>query len=163
MSCFIMSEHSHATLADTLEYVLNSGFNRFGFDAPDSLHKALADCRDGYGYYNSGAIFRRLYDLNNRAYNGRYKVAPSPEADIIPDKPAVPPLVQPRQYANYHETLLPWHYKFCKMLDCLIYQCSEDATRADPLQLALIDFSRVYKSFLVTQNDEYYNAPWGTI
>ena len=37
MSCFIMSEHSQSSLADTLEYVLNSGFNRFGFDAPDSL------------------------------------------------------------------------------------------------------------------------------
>ena len=44
MSCFIMSEHSQSSLADTLEYVLNSGFDRFGFEAPDSLHKALADC-----------------------------------------------------------------------------------------------------------------------
>ena len=50
MSCFIMSDQAHATTANTLEYILNSGFNRFGFDAPDSLYKALSDCRDRYGF-----------------------------------------------------------------------------------------------------------------
>ena len=61
MSCFIMSDQAHAATANTLEYILNSGFNRFGFDAPDSLYKALSDCRDRYGFYCSGLIFRRLY------------------------------------------------------------------------------------------------------
>lgn len=163
MSCFVMSECSQSSLADTLEYVLNSGFNRFGFNAPDSLYKALADCRDRYGYYNSGAIYNRLYAMNNAAYNDRYKVAPGPDADFIPNKPAVPALVEPRQYVDHHEKLLPWHYKFCKMLDCLIYQCSEDATRNSPLLLALIDFSRIYKSFLVVNTEEYNSAPWDTI
>ena len=55
-------------LSDTLECVLNSGFNRFGFDAPDSLHKALADCRDCYGYYNSGAIFLLRLICARRGY-----------------------------------------------------------------------------------------------
>ena len=73
MSCFIMSDQAHAATANALEYILNSGFNRFGFDAPDSLYKALSDCRDRYGFYCSGLIFRRLYDLNSRAYAGRYK------------------------------------------------------------------------------------------
>ena len=36
MSCFIMSAQAHAATANTLEYILNSGFNRFGFDAPDT-------------------------------------------------------------------------------------------------------------------------------
>lgn len=162
MSCFIMSAQSHATLANTLEYILNSGFNRFGFDAPESLHKALVDCRDRYGYYSSGAIYNRLYAMNNTAYNTRYKFTPGPGGDCIPDKPSVPPLVEERQWNN-HEKLLPWHYIFCKMLDCLIYQCNEDATRNDPLLLALIDFSRIYKSFLVVNTEEYSSAPWGTI
>lgn len=51
MSCFIMSDQAHAATANALEYILNSGFNRFGFDAPDSLYKALSDCRDRYGFY----------------------------------------------------------------------------------------------------------------
>ena len=41
MSCFIMSDQAHAATANTLEYILNSGFNRFGFDAPDSLYNCL--------------------------------------------------------------------------------------------------------------------------
>lgn len=163
MSCFIMSAESHAVLANTLEYVLNSGFNRFGFDAPGSLHAALSDCRDRYCYYNSSLVYVRLYELNSAAYNSRYKVTPQPDGDRISDMPEVPQLVEPRQYRDHHETLLPWHYKFAKLLDCLIYQCSEDATIGDPLLLALIDFSRIYKSFLVTNHDEYASAPWGTI
>ena len=160
MSSFIMSPQSHATLANALEYILNSGFNRFGFDAPDTLHKALNDCRDRYGFYCNGLIYNRLYSLNARAVDTRYKHA---NASQVPDMPEVPPLIEERQRVNHHEKLLPWHYKFCKMLDCQIYQSSEDATRNDPLLLALIDFSRVYKSFLVTNTDEYDAAPWGCI
>ena len=160
MSCFIMSDQAHATTANTLEYILNSGFNRFGFDAPDSLYKALSDCRDRYGFYCSGLIFRRLYDLNSRAYAGRYKT----DADTTPpEMPSVPPLVQEREREDQHEKLLPWHYKLAKLIDCEIYQASEDATRKDPLLLALIDFSRVYTHFLVSNTADYNAAPWGTI
>lgn len=77
--------------------------------------------------------------------------------------PTVPTLTQPRQYDNYHETLLPWHYQFCKLLDCLIYQCSEDAVQNDPLFLALIDFSRVYKSYLICNTDLYSCANWRSL
>ena len=119
MSCFIMSDQAHAATANTLEYILNSGFNRFGFDAPDSLYKALSDCRDRYGFYCSGLIFRRLYDLNSRAYAGRYKT----DADTTPpEMPSVPPLVQEREREDQHEKLLPWHYKLAKLIDCEIYQ-----------------------------------------
>lgn len=160
MSCFIMSDQAHAATANTLEYILNSGFNRFGFDAPDSLYKALSDCRDRYGFYCSGLIFRRLYDLNSRAYAGRYKA----EADTMPpEMPSVPPLVQEREREDQHEKLLPWHYKLAKLIDCEIYQASEDATRKDPLLLALIDFSRVYTHFLVSNTADYNAAPWGAI
>lgn len=163
MSCFVMSAQSHAALANTLEHILNFGFNRFGFEAPESLHKALSDCRDRYGFYDSGAIFRRLYALNNTAYDGRYKSNAHPANAEIPEMPIVPQLVEQRQYENYHENLRPWHYKFCKLLDCLIYQCSEDSTRNDPLQRALIDFSIIYKSFLVENTAEYHSAPWGVL
>lgn len=105
MSCFIMSDQAHAATANTLEYILNSGFNRFGFDAPDSLYKALSDCRDRYGFYCSGLIFRRLYDLNSRAYAGRYKTVTD---TTPPEMPSVPPLVQEREREDQHEKLLPW-------------------------------------------------------
>lgn len=163
MSCFILSPQCHATLANTLEYILNSGFNRFGFDAPRSLHEALKHCRDRYGYYKSDLIYANLYNLNEKAYNVRYRVSKPDPDNPLPEKPNVPQLVQRRQRTNHHEQLLPWHYQFCKLLDCLIYQASEDATRNDPLYLALIDFSRIYKSFLVTNTDAYNCFPWGEI
>lgn len=161
MSCFIMSPESHASLANTLGNILNSGFNRFGFEAPESLHKALSDCRDHHYYiYVSRLIFQRLYLLNYAAYTGRYT---DTAADILPDMPRVPAITEPRQYADCQETLLPWHYKFCKLLDCLIYQCSEDSTQNDPLLHALVDFSIIYKSFLVGNTAEYHSAPWGVL
>lgn len=160
MSCFILSDQSHATAANVLESILNLGFNRFGFDAPKSLHNALRDCRDRYGFYCANLIFNRLHDLNSRAYAGRYKTESDTTLPLMPD---VPPLVQERQRENYHEKLLPWHYKFAKLLDCEIYQSSEDATRNDPLYLALIDLSRVYNHFLTENTDDYAAAPWGTI
>lgn len=164
MSCFTLSPEVHATAANSLAYILNSGFNRFGFSAPDSLYKALERCRDRYGDFNARLIYCKLHDLNAKAYYGRYKRSPEGVSLFeTPDMPEVPELIQPRQYANHHETLQPWHYKFCKLLDCEIYQASEDATRNDPLLLALVDFSRVYKSFLVSNADDYYNAPWGSI
>lgn len=160
MSCFIMKNESLAALANTLEYIGNSGFDRFGFEFPASLHKALSSCRDRHNSYVSRLIFQRLYSLNYAAYAGRYT---DTAADILPDMPRVPAITEPRQYANYHETLLPWHYKFCKLLDCLIYQITEDATINDPLRLALVDFSVSYKSFLVSNTAEYASAPWGGI
>ena len=160
MSCFIMTDCAHATLANSLEYILNSGFNRFGFEAPESLHKALHDCRDRYGFYTAGWIYNRLYALNNAAYEGRYRTEPDPS---IPPMPTVPALIQERQYANYHETLQPWHYQLAKLLHCLTYQTSEDATRNDPLHLALMDFQRVYNAFLVCNHDSFHAAPWGSI
>lgn len=163
MSCFIISLETHASLANTLGNILNSGFNRFGFEAPESLHKALSDCRDRNGFYNSIAIYRRLYALNNIAYDGLYKSDAHPANAEIPEMPSVPQLVEQRQYENYHEKLLPWHYKFCKLLDCLIYQCSEDSTQNDPLLHALVDFSIIYKSFLVGNTEEYHSAPWGVL
>ncbi len=161
MSCFVMTADCIATISKTLESILNCGFNSFGFSAPPSLHDALKDCRDRYGYYSDRAIFRRLYSLNLVAYNGRYSKGPSPET--IPDMPEVPTLTTIREYADHHEKLLPWHYKFCKLLDCLIYQTDEDATFKDSLFLALVDFSRIYKSFLVCNMDEYQALPWGSL
>ena len=160
MSCFIMSNDALAATANTLESILNCGFGRYGFSAPGSLYKALEDCYDRYKFYCNGLIFRRLYDLNSRAYAGRYKT----QVDSIPpEMPDVPSLTQTRQWENHHEKLLPWHYKFSKLLRCLIYQCSEDATRNDSLFLALIDFDQEYNAFLVSNTAEWAAEPWGRL
>lgn len=163
MSCLIMSPEAHAALANTLAGILNHGFNRFGFSAPDSLCRELADCSSA-GYYHADRIFSRLYRLNARAYAHRYNEHPE-LVDLVPvpRMPSVPDLAEPRRCDNWHEKLFPWHYRFAKLLDCLIYQAEEDATRTDPLLLALIDLSHIYTAFLVHNTDDYANAPWGTL
>ena len=160
MSTMMLSTRFHSAMADTLGHILDCGFERFGFEAPESLHKALKGCRNRLDLYDYNAIYLRLYALNESAYTGRYRSSIY-STSSIPDKPYVTHLVEPRQWKDGHETLLPWHYTFCKMIDCLIYQISEDTTEDAPLTLALIDFSRVYKSFLVVNTDEYNRAPWG--
>lgn len=160
MSCSILTTQAHAALANSIADILNDGFNRFGFEAPESLRNALEKCRDKYGAYSGGKIFNQLYILNEKAYAGRYY---APYDSRVPDMPYVPALVEDRKYNNHHVALFPWHYTLCKLLDCLIYECSGDGTRDDPLLLALLDLSRIYMSFLVHNTEEWQNAPWGTI
>ena len=163
MSVLVMSEEAHATLAEVIRTVLDEGYNFFGFEAPQSLYDALDDCEfeDIRGCYSSAKIYRKLYTLNIKAYDNRYKI--EEDDPIVPKMPDVPPLVQIRQYGSGHDHPRNWHYKLAKLLDCLIYQCSDKPTAVDPLYLALVDFDRVVKSFIVTNNDVYNNAPWGSI
>lgn len=103
--------------------------------------------------------------LRRRSATRQARTAPASTAGPSSGEglPIVPPLVQEREREDQHEKLLPWHYKLAKLIDCEIYQASEDATRKDPLLLALIDFSRVYTHFLVSNTADYNAAPWGTI
>lgn len=149
MSVLVMSEEAHATLAEVIRTVLDEGYNFFGFEAPQSLYDALDDCEfeDIRGCYSSAKIYRKLYTLNIKAYDNRYKI--EEDDPIVPKMPDVPPLVQIRQYGSGHDHPRNWHYKLAKLLDCLIYQCSDKPTAVDPLYLALVDFDRVVKSFIV--------------
>lgn len=160
MSCMMLSARIHATVAETVAAIMNMGYNYFGFESPVSLFQALEDCADDFNYYDSSKIYHRLYILNNRAYNGRYKSNIIP---LVPDMPTVSKLYEPRCGENHHDVIKPWHYKFAKLLDCLIYQLEEDATKKDPLVIALIEFNHNYRAFLVTNNDEYSRAPWANI
>lgn len=76
MSVLVMSEEAHATLAEVIRTVLDEGYNFFGFEAPQSLYDALDDCEfeDIRGCYSSAKIYRKLYTLNIKAYDNRYKI-----------------------------------------------------------------------------------------
>lgn len=157
MSCFIMSNESLSILANSLEHILNSGFNRFGFEAPESLAIELSDCCDKYGFYSAGLIYRRLYALNLSAYNGRYKKRYP--LDEIPEM-TTKNIITDRKY-NKHEIIQPWHYQLCKLVECFIYQTCEDATRADELHTALTQFSHILSAFIVHNSNEYHAFQWG--
>ena len=159
MSCFVMQPRALAALAQGLETVLNSGYNFAGFEAPTTLYNALGDCSDKYGFYEEKKIFTALYDLNMAAYAGRYKE----EAEPAPDWPDnVPRLLTRPEYNGFWNPSAEY-WKYYKLLDCLIYQTSEDATRENPLYLALLDFSRIFAAYLVRNNAAYNTAEWGRI
>lgn len=164
MSCFVMNPRALAAVAQGIETGLNVGYNFLGLSAPESLGRALEDCADKYHFYSATEIYRRLYDLNARAYNGRYYGSPADPADTTP--PDFPEIPAPLHYAEYDpnsrcRVLTAEHFRYIKLLDCLIYQCCEDATINDPLYLALREWLREWQKFVVRNNPLYEAAEWG--
>ena len=163
MSCFMMPPDTLAALAKGIEVALNVGFNFLGLEAPESLGIELLDCADKYRFYSEKQIYSRLYDLNRRAYAGRYPG--EPDIEPVPDMPKIPALLH---YAEYDpdsgcRIITEEHYKYLKLLECLIYQCCEDATIKDPLFLALQDFRRNWMAFIIRNNPIFAALPWGSL
>lgn len=159
MSCFVMEPRAIAALARGMETILNIGYTFAGFTAPTTLAVALLPCRDKYDFYDEKQIFKMLYDLNEAAYAGRYKEEPSPAPDWPEDVPRL--LTRPTYNGYYKPNENFW--KYYKLLDCLVYQTSEDATRDNALYLALLDFSRVLAAYLVRNCAAYNAAEWGRV
>jgi len=163
MSCFIMETKAIAALAVAIEKLINMGFNYFGFSVPDSLYKALYECAQVYphGFFSKKEIFSALYILNCRAYNTKYKV--EEEAELIPEPDFSGCDITERLQYNGHYIVKEWHYRLMKLLDCFLYQVSEDATYNDPLTIGLQDLSRTLCGFIVRNNDMYDKFPWGSL
>lgn len=86
MSCMVMNPEPLAALANAVETRLNCDYNYWGFEAPDSLYRELADCKTSCTYYAED-IYRRLYSVNIRAYNGRYADHEEPADEEAPTIP----------------------------------------------------------------------------
>lgn len=159
MSCFVMEARALAALARGMETILDLGYNYAGFEAPAALAEALKDCCDNCGFFEEKKIFAALFDLNMQAYAGRYKeeTEPAPE---WPDN--VPCLLARPTYNRYYQPGADF-WKYLKLLDCLIYQITEDATHAAPLRAALVDFSRTLAGYLARNCAAYDSAEWGRV
>lgn len=163
MSCIVMNPEPIAALANAIESLLNSGYNFWGFDAPDSLFLELSDCKTTC-LYHSTAIYRRLYMLNVRAYNGRYKNHEAPMDEEIPN-------IDVNQYTVHHAPAFrehgfaarPWHYHLAKLADYWIYQTSEDAVRGDPLRQAVREFRDCLYAFIIRNSPSYTAVRWGEL
>ena len=83
MSCTVMNLEPLAALANAVEDRLNCDFDFWGFEAPDSLHRELNDCQSS-GLFAAEDIYRRLYALNVRAYNSRYRNQQEPGDEEAP-------------------------------------------------------------------------------
>lgn len=169
MSCFIMREDSIAALSEFTADLLNFGFTRYGFSAPEELAKALSDCRDFYHFFDSQKIYKRLYALNVAAYNGRYgryERAANGESSDLDSEQA--PEIKTSDYCihdiNGGHKLAPWHFRIVKLLACYNYQIAEDVTAKHPLTTALKGLEHQLNSFIVIKSPEWEAAPsWGKL
>ena len=148
MSCFIMNPEPLAAIANAVETRLNVGYDYWGFEAPDGLFRELEDCKSSCTYY-AEPISLSLYALNVRAYNGRYSSHEEPEDQNLG--------------AGARFAVRPWHFQLAKLLDCWLYQTAEDATRSDPLRLAMQEFRDNLYSFIVLNSPEYAAGRWGEL
>ncbi len=169
MSCLVMKREPLAALANAVEARLNRGYDFWGFEAPDSLYHELRDCRT-VCRFSAKSIYRRLYALNIRAYNGRYEGHQEPGDEEAPD-------VDISRYFIHHEpeyqncgdgtgttfAVCQWHYQLAQLLDFWLYQTAEDATRSDPLRLAMAEFRDSLYSFIVQHSPQYAALQWGRL
>lgn len=163
MSCLVMNPEPLAALANAVETRLNCGYDYWGFEAPDSLYHELSDCKTSCTYF-SEPIYRRLYALNIRAYNGRYASHEEPADEEAPD-------IDVNQYTVHHGpeyrehgfAVRPWHYQLAMLLDFWIYQTSEDATRSDPQRLAMKEFRDSLYCFIIQNSPQYVDIRWGEL
>lgn len=169
MSCFVMNPEPLAAIANAVETRLNVGYDYWGFEAPDSLYRELADCKTSCTYF-AEPIYRRLYLVNVRAYNGRYASHEEPADEEAPEVDVGKYSVTHRpEYQNRGDgngttfAALPWHYQLAKLLDCWLYQTAEDATMNDPLRLAVQEFRDSLYHFIVQHSPEYTAGRWGEL
>lgn len=156
MSAFIMGKESLATLAKTIESAALGGFNNYGFTVPDRLKSIATDKNDGALHF-----YELLYELNATAVNQRY----GEHGDLTaPDMPEVKSIIDyHREYRNGHEVVKVWHYRFLKLLNCYLYQCTEGDVPTLPLYQDLAELQRILQSFIINHTDIYYDLQWGEI
>lgn len=169
MSCVVMNSEALAAIANAVETRLNCNYDFWGFEAPDSLYRELDDCKTSCTYF-SEAIYRKLYSLNVRAYNGRYNGHEELEDEVAPT-------IDVNSYTVHHGpeyqkrgdgtgitfAVCQWHYQLAQLLDCWLYQTAENATCSDPLRLAMAEFRDDLYHFIVQHSPEYINGRWGQL
>lgn len=165
MSCFIMPPVSIRTLGNTLDSVFNAAkySNTHSITTAavcnTSLCKAFADCLY-CECYDGEMIAAELFRINAAAYAGRYKE---------PTDTALPPhiagtarsLFDRPVFADHMERPQDWHYHLASLLDCWLYQTSEDATRTNEKRIALAEFARNLKCIIVQHSEQYNKTRWG--
>lgn len=159
----IMEPEPLAALANAVEARLNCGYNYWGFEAPDSLSRELNDCM-ACCTYQAEDIYRKLYAVNIRAYNGRYADHEEPVGEEAPAIDVGKYIVhRPPEYREHGFAVRPWHYQLAKLLDFWLYQTAEDATYTDPLRRAMGEYRDNLYAFIVMNSSPYVDARWGEL
>ena len=126
-------------------------------------HKTLEGCKTSCLYF-AAAIYRRLYAVNIRAYNGRYTNHEEPADETAPVIDVGEYIVHhPPEHREHGFAVRPWHYQLAKLLDFWLYQTLEDATRNAPLRLAMAEFRDALYGFIIQNSPRYIEIPWGEL
>ncbi len=167
MSYFVMRPESIWQLANTLESIMNAAtFSNTctlttAATCSTPMCNAFTDCASLSGTdYDAEPIAAALWEINNAAYAGRYRV---PETPPLPEYVAGTgrSLCALPVFIDHAERPQPWHYHLCRLLDCWLYQTNEDATRNNKKRIALEAFTRNLKCLLVSHAPEYTAGRWG--
>lgn len=165
MSCMIATKETVSKVAYLIAMLLNQGFNSFGFTPSEYLRQAFKDCQK-CGLYDEDMIYNSLYNLNYKAYSGRYH---QPQKDDYMDEfPKNPELrywdVLERKVEQFengcHEVVQDWHYAAFQGVQFLWYQMEEDATDKEPKVKALEELATRLAIFITCHTPEYINLKW---
>lgn len=139
MSCFIVEPECIQAQAAFIAAILNAptGYNdRYRISADDALKGVFKDCRGRTGY-DAHKIYRMLYIMNLRAYNGRYK-------DNI------------KEFARYEPTAAPTDLlRLYSYIDCYLYQCAEDPVYNTPLYNVIENLQSRLAKTIITSFPQY--------
>lgn len=162
MSAYILQPERIAQLADYLTSLYNMGYNYFGYELPEEIREEIRDCRDKYNYISVKRVFEKLYNFNAAAVAGRYKS----EISEVPEMPETKAIYHPREclksdeIREYCENIKPWHYELLKLIQCFIYQCSEEATINSTLYKGFRELERRLMGFIIDNTPAYKKAAW---
>ena len=165
MSCNVLNEVKIFNLANFIGLCFNSNFNGFnylGFSVNTRYKYVFDDCKNtGCGPYSPALIANKLYMLNEAAYNSRYKDnEPAAGLDISDLDISDFIIYKPRKVVNCNDVAQPWHFELLKIIQCYIYQVSEDQTRDDDIVKFLKDLEYTLLCFIVTSDDRFKNVSW---
>lgn len=157
MSCCVLSTTHIAILARGIEKIINApGLNDF---KSENLSKVFEDCRTE-GWADEEKIYKKLYELNLKAYESRYKeigdnYIPKPfnYPDILPF-----PEVSKTTFHVYEVT--PAHYQFLKLLRSYNYQINEYGLEENKVRKELEKVVQKIKNFIIDNSEEYNKAKW---
>lgn len=115
MSCFIVDAECIQAQAAFIAEILNRGYSDlYQISADDALKDVFKACMDRNGY-SAHKIYRTLYIMNLKAYNGRYN-------DNV------------KEFAKYEPTAAPTNLlQLYSYMDCYLYQCAEEPVYKTPL------------------------------
>jgi hypothetical protein len=161
MSCLIAEKETVSKVSNFISRFLNQGFNSFGFAPTKAVFDGFNDCTI-CGFYNSDLIYKKLYELNFAAYNGRYLEGQEekPEEIEIFYKNQNIDIWENRVYKNGFENVQPWHFEIYKHIQFLHYQLCEDATQEHATRKALQELEIILARFIVSTTAEYNAIQW---